>query len=149
MKYDISKYYPCDEAVKWYNKFKTSEEAWEKCPRGDWMLWIAHKLEINIYKLTTAKYLCANTVRHLMKDQRSIDALEAAKLFGQKKIGKKKLKAAAVAAVAANVAATAAYDAAYAAYADAAKQQNQQQTADICRKVLTKEVFNIIKEKQK
>ena len=97
-KFDISKFNPCDEGKNFYNAHDDFKTAWETCPRGDWMLWISTKLNVNIHKLFTAKYLCANTVKHLMKDERSLKALEASKLFGQKKIGKAKLKQAADAA---------------------------------------------------
>lgn len=38
MKYDISKFNPCSEAMEFYNSCKTTEQAWETCQRGDWML---------------------------------------------------------------------------------------------------------------
>ena len=69
----------------------------------------------NLRELTLAKGHCANTVRHLMKDQRSIDAVDAAIAFGEGKITKEELLK-------------------YAAYAD--EKQNKKETADICRKYL-------------
>ena len=92
-----------------------------------------------------------------MKDERSIKAVDAAIAFGEGKISRDELDASASAAddaYADAIYAAAAADAAYAAYvafdADAAaadfaaaKKENQQLTADICRKYLPIEVWNI------
>jgi hypothetical protein len=152
------------------------------------MLWLAQKIGVAMPVLTLAKGLCANTVRHLMKDPRSTAAVDAAVSFGRGEITEKELAAAAYAAYAtatatATAAATAAaaayaatatatataaatatatapaaaataatayatayaataYAADYAAGAAAAKKANQQQTADICREILTKAVMD-------
>jgi hypothetical protein len=159
----------CEEAIKWCaeNKFKTIEEAWEKCERGDWMLWLYKRLyPDNLRELTLAKGYCAHTIRHLMTDERSINAVDAAIAFGEGKISKVELRAYTAAAAAASAAAAAyaaegaytadyasaatdaAYAADYAAYAASAaadgaytavlvEKLNQRLTADICRKYLT------------
>ena len=119
---EIEKYKPCIEAIKYRKKFKTFKEAWDNCPRGDWMLWIAAKLEVNHRQLTLAKAYCTETVIHLMKDERSIQAVKVAKRYGRNRATKGQLKDAADAAadaydVYADAAAYAAYDAAYAACA--------------------------------
>jgi hypothetical protein len=192
MKLEIEKLGACESGLAFVKSCASYKEAWETCQRGDWMLWIAQKLNVDLLKLTTAKALCANTVRHLMKDERSTKAIDVAILFGQGKATKEELNAASVDAasvdaasaasaayVAANAAyasASAAYVAANAAYASAsaadafasasaasaadafasanaasadatyydAKKKNQLQTADICRTVLTEEVFKIL-----
>jgi dihydroorotase-like cyclic amidohydrolase len=117
----------CVEAIKWCeeNNITTIEEAWEKCERGDWMLWLYRKLyPNNLRELTLAKGHCANTVRHLMTDSRSINAVDAAIAFGEGKISKVELRAATAAADAATadaaIAATATAAAAYTATATAA-----------------------------
>lgn len=158
----IEKFAPCLESVKYLEQFETMQEAWQACERGDWMLSMAQLLGVDIKTLTLAKVECAETVGHLMKDKRSLNALEVARKFanGEATIGELNdaacdayaaSAAAYAAAAAADVAADAAYaadDAAYAAYAadDDAKDNNRQQTADICRKVLTEAVFNKLKE---
>jgi hypothetical protein len=116
----------CEKAIDWCKKrnIKTVEEAWEKCERGDWMLWLYKNLyRDNLKELTLAKGHCANTVRHLMRDERSIGAVDAAIAFGEGRISKEDLNIAAThaahAAYAADAAARAA-SAAYAAYASAA-----------------------------
>lgn len=121
---EISKYSPCREALKYRLEHPDFKEAWENCPRGDWMLWIAQKAGVDIHPLTYAKAKCAETVKHLMKDERSLNAIKVAKKFGKKKAARKELDAAYAAAyTAANdayTAYTAANDAAYTTAATAA-----------------------------
>jgi len=167
---EISKYSPCRRALKYRLEYPDFKTAWENCPRGDWMLWVASKVGVDIHPLTYAKVKCAETVKHLMKDKRSLTAIKVAKKFGKKKATRKELSAAADAAAdadayaadaaayaaayaadAADAAADAADAAAYAA-ADAAadadayaeRTKNRKQTADICRKHLTKHVFKAL-----
>jgi MoxR-like ATPase len=120
MKYNILKFRPCSEALKFYNSFDTTEEAWEKCECGDWMLWIASKLQVDIMKLTLAKALCANTVRHLMEDKRSRESVYVAVRFGRGKATKEELASASASAAAAYAAAAAAYAASASAAAASA-----------------------------
>ena len=82
---------------------------------------------------TLAKGHCANTVRHLMKDERSTKPADAAIAFGDGEITEKELAAYADAA---------AYAAAATAAA-AARIKSQLETANICRKYLPIEVWNI------
>jgi len=156
----------CQEAKDWVGN-KTWAEAYNTCPRGDWMLWLFCKTNPkDLQRLTLAKGHCANTVRHLMKDQRSINAVDAAISYGEGKVTIEVLKAAVYAAddayaVYAAVYAADALDAANAAVyaadaldaanaavyaadaAGAAKKANQLQTADICRKYLPIEIWNV------
>ena len=107
---EIMKFSPCSEAVKFRMEYPDFETAWDNCPRGDWMLWIASKLNVDLLKLTTAKALCANTVRHLMQDERSVKAIDVALSFGKGEATVMELEAAAdAAAYAANAANAAAY----------------------------------------
>jgi len=135
--FEISRFSPCKLALEFRSNYSSFEEAWNNCPRGEWMLWIAQKLNVDLLRLTTAKALCANTVRHLMTDKRSTDAIDVALAFGRGEITQKELK------IAATDADTAAYAAAYAA-TDAAKIENRLQTANICREILTDVVFDAI-----
>ena len=110
----------CEPAVEWAEN-KKIEEVVATCHRGDWLLWLAKKCDIGLQPLTLAKGHCANTVRHLMNDERSIRAVDIAIAFGEGKATREELADAA------------AYAAAYAAAAAAAA-ANRMQTADICRK---------------
>lgn len=40
----IKKMRACEEALVWAKQFATIDEAWAKCERGDWMLWLLGKL---------------------------------------------------------------------------------------------------------
>ena len=87
----------CKEAVVWLKTQKNSIEAWKNCERGDWMLWLAKKLKVDDKKLTMAKAMCAKQVEHLMKDQRSKDALQACFDYVNGKITREELNAAEIA----------------------------------------------------
>jgi len=159
----------CEEAVEWAGD-KTAKEIIDTCHRGDWLLWLADKLKVDDRPFTLAKGHCANTVRHLMKDERSIKAVDAAIAYGNGEVSKEELKDAAYAsyASAASSAASSAYAAAsFAAYAPsyaasaaasfaasaaayasaassaAAKKSNQIETANICRKYLGKLILEL------
>ena len=140
----------CQDARDWAQD-KNWEEIYNTCHRGDWLLWLFKKTNPNdLRQLTLAKGHCANTVRHLMKDPRSIAGVDAAIAFGNSEISEIDLNNAtyAVYAAYANVAYAATY--AYATYTDAAytdaaaKTKNQLETANICRKYLPIEIWNII-----
>ena len=160
MKELLIKLNACNEAREWASN-KSIDEIWATCHRGDWMLWLARKLNIDKRVLTLAKGHCANTVRHLMKDERSIAAVDMAIKYGEGNATDSELAAAADAAYDATAAyAAAAYaayaTAAYAAYATAAyaaaaaygaaaydatadadaRKPSQQATAEICRKYI-------------
>ena len=158
MKELLMKLNACPEAMEWVGN-KSWEECYATCHIGDWLLWLFKRTNPDDLRLLTlAKGHCANTVRHLMKDERSLKAVEAAIAFGEGKISREKLNTSAYAAAdyaaaaaayadyaaayaAADYAAAAAAYAAYAAYV--AKKEIQQLTADICRKYLPIEVWNI------
>lgn len=163
MKELLIKLKACEDAREWAGD-KTIEQIVGQCHRGDWLLWLAARVEIGLQPLTLAKGYCANTVRHLMKDERSVKAVDTAIALGEGKASRQELDSAAAAAAAYNAATSAAYNAAaynsaaaaaaaynsaayaadyaaaYAAYAadsdTSAAKQNQMQTADICRKYI-------------
>ena len=157
---EIEKFLPCKEGLEFRKQYPDFKTAWNECPRGDWMLWIAKKLDVDLLKLITAKALCANTVRHLMKNERSTRAIDVALSFGNGIATRQELDAAAdaayvaaadadayaadAAAYAAAYAAVVAADAAYAAAYAVARTKNKLQTANICREVLTEVVFEAI-----
>ena len=117
----LKRFAPCSEAMEWMKSQKNATEAWQNCERGDWMLWIAKRLNVDDRKLTIAKAMCAKQVEHLMKDQRSKDALQACIDYFNGLITREQLNAYAANAAAADAAAADAADAAdAAAYAAAA-----------------------------
>jgi hypothetical protein len=138
MKELLIKLNACEEATDWAAD-KSWEEIYSTCHRGDWLLWLFKRTNPeDIQLLTLAKGHCANTVRHLMTDERSIKAVDAAIAFGEGRISREELDDAAVRA------AYAAADAAVAAWAAAAAwEANQKLIADICRKYLPIEIWNV------
>jgi hypothetical protein len=136
--FEIEKFGACDPAVKFRSQFTTFEEAWIACPRGDWMLWIASKVGVEDKLIIKTAALCANTVRHLMTDKRSTDAIDIALKYAEGLATKDELRAAYAAAAYARADARAD---ARAAADDAYKLQ----TATICREYLTDAVFQKIK----
>ena len=167
----LEKHNACEDGFE-FAKDLTLEEFLETCQRGDWILWLfARTNPKSLKELTLAKAHCANTVRHLMIDERSLNAVDVALAFGEGLATREELADAAFAAddaayAAADDAAYAAADdanaafaasnAAYAAADDAnanaasaaaaasasAKKQNQKQTANICRKFLPIEIWD-------
>ena len=119
----------CSDAVEWAAN-KTVEEVVATCHRGDWLLWLAYKCDIELQSLTLAKGHCANTIRHLMKDDRSIKAVDIAIAFGEGRATREELDLAA-----ADADADAAADAAAYAAGDA-RDANRLQAADICRQYI-------------
>jgi hypothetical protein len=148
----------CKEAIEYVRTQKSAKDAWMNCDRGDWLLWLAKRLNVDDKKLTLAKALCANQVRHLMKDQKSLDTLDACFKYANGEITREELDASAYAASAAAASADAAaasasaYAAASAADADAsayayayaasaAKMDSLKKSADICKEILTEDVL--------
>ena len=153
----------CEEARLWAGD-RTIEEVLRDSWRGDWLLWLAKKLDLPLNKLTLAKARCAKTVIHLMKDKRSVNAVNVAEKFGLDECTLEELNNAANAAYAASYAANAAYAASYvanaayvyaaytaayaadayayaytdavASYAANARKKNRQKTSDICVEIL-------------
>ena len=149
----LKKHNACEDGYI-FAKDLTLEQFLNTCPRGDWILWLFAKINPESLKeLTLAKGHCANTVRHLMKDDRIVKAVDAAIKFGEGKISKKELDNVVASTPPVVYAAFAAnyFSDAYAAYAPYdsasyahAKIQYQKKTANICRKYLPIEIWNNI-----
>jgi len=160
----------CKEAIDYVRNQKSAILAWRNCERGDWILWIAKRLNVDDKKLTMAKAMCAKQVEHLMKDQRSKNALQACFNYVNDKITREQLNDVAAAVAAAYAADYAAYAAAYAAHAaaygaayaataatvashvattadnDDDRNNYLRKSADICREYLTEEVLKAYKD---
>jgi len=127
----------CKEAIEWVGD-KTLQESWGTCPRGDWMLWLHAKLfPEKVRERVACAAECVATVSHLLTDKRSLNAIKVARRFWRGEATERELRDARADAWDDAWAAAAAWvaDAAYAA-ADV-RTQNQQQTADICRSLLS------------
>jgi len=116
----------CSDAVAWAETQPDLKTAWAKCRRGDWMLWLAGRLDIDRPTLVLAACDCAETaVRHCDKDEvlAAVWAIDATRRWAAGETDLEEVRAAAYAADAAAYAAAdaAIYAAAYAAdAADAA-----------------------------
>lgn len=134
----LKKHNACEDGYLFAKDF-TLEQFLNNCERGDWILWLFARSNPRNKKLRTLiAGHCANTVRHLMENERSKEAVDMAIKYGEGKATRKQLDD----AYDAYAAAAAAYDA-YAATIAAARKKNQKLTADICRKYLPIEIWNI------
>ena len=119
----------CSDAVQWAKQFKTINEAWQVCERGDWMMWLLKKRGISKEQSVTLAVKFAERVLPIFeqkypKDKRPRKAINAARVWLKNPTEKNRIAAAAAAAAAAAydaafAAAYTAYTAAYAAYAAA------------------------------
>ena len=57
----------CSEAVEWV-AHRGIVKAWRECPRGDWMLWLAGRLDIDRKLLVLAACDCAETALKYVPD---------------------------------------------------------------------------------
>ena len=116
----ISKFSPCTEAVTWLGKQTDVTEAWNTCPRGDWLLWISGRVGIERTILVKSAAACARLALVYVKEGelRPLRAIEAAEAWASDPTEENRKTAAyAVYAAAAAYAADAAYAAAAAVYA--------------------------------
>jgi hypothetical protein len=91
----LEKHHACADSYE-FAKDLTLEEFLKTCERGDWMLRLfAITNKESLREITLAKAHCANTVRHLMKDERSIAAVDVAIKFGNGEATRVELDAAA------------------------------------------------------
>ena len=121
----------CSEAVEWSGQFETSQEAWDNCERGDWMLWLLGKQagepeSKSRKKIVLAACECARlSLKHIPKtEKRPLEAIQTAEKWA-KGIGGISLQDVKDAADAANAAAYA---------ADAAQAKTLEKCANIVRK---------------
>ena len=112
----------CANARKWAaTQTGTPEQAWNACPRGDWLLWLAHYFGVERRLLVLSASDCAASVVDLVKSESplaSVWAIDSARRFARGETDVEECRAAADAAACAADAADA--SAAYVAYASAA-----------------------------
>ena len=85
-----------DPALRHWAANKSWSAIYNTCHQGGWLLLLFQKANPQDTRLLTlAKGHCANTVRHLMRDTRSVAAVDAAIAYGSNKITEEQLSAAA------------------------------------------------------
>ena len=127
----LKKYGACSEAINWATGQPDAATAWRRCPRGDWMLWIAERVGVPRKLLVLAACRCARLVlTHVPPgESRPLKAIEIAEAWARGEASDKDV-ADAVAAVravsadiwAASAAASAASDATHEACARAVRE---------------------------
>jgi hypothetical protein len=146
LKDELIKLDACKDAIEWVGD-KSVAEAWSECKRSDWMLWFLAKADIKVpdKSLRLIAVRCAREVQHLMKDQRSIDALDVAERHANGEATDEELTAAWAAAwdardaawdAAGDAARAAARDAAWDAAGAAARDAAGAKQADIIREFI-------------
>jgi hypothetical protein len=112
----------CSPAVTWAAAQTTYAEAWENCERGDWLLWLAGRLEVDQKLLVKAGCACARTaLQYVPKgEERPRIAIETAEAWAEGRATLSQVRAAAAAAAAWAASASASAWAAWAASASAA-----------------------------
>ena len=115
----LGSYYPCADAIEWYETQGSSREAWDSCHRGDWLLWIAARLDVDHKTIVLAACDCAETSLEFVPagERRPQRAIETARLWAKGKATISEVTAAADASFAYAADAFAAADAS--AYASA------------------------------
>jgi hypothetical protein len=124
----IEKHDPCISGKQWLidNNIQTVAEAYDKCERSDWLIWLLVEVK-GIDKKQRIELGCKiiRTIWHLLTDDRSKTAIKVAERWCRGEANDEELREAAYAHAAYAYAAAHAADAAaaayaYAAYADAA-----------------------------
>ena len=150
------------ELIDEIHKYQTFNEFWSNCTRADWMILLAEKLKVEKKLLVKTSGRCAATVKHLMNDKRSLDALQACEDYGNGKINDDELSVFAasandaiyfcaasesIACACIGLFSQAASASSYAARNADKPFSNELEMACICRSILTNEVLRLIKNK--
>lgn len=82
------KHNACKEAINWIekNNIRSMYEAWKKCKRSDWMLWVMEKLDYGTDKqLRLFAVWCARQIFTKDTNKQSIEACNVAERFANGK----------------------------------------------------------------
>ena len=144
----LEKLNPCSAAVDFAKEYKTSQEAWDACECGDWMLWLLGKLSgppesKSRKKLVWVACKCARlSLRYVQKgERRPLKAIQTAEKYAKGQDGGITLDEVRAAATAADAAYAAVFAASAASAADAAaaaRKKKLKKCADIVRKYYPK-----------
>jgi hypothetical protein len=91
----LQKHNACREGAAYARTQKSLAEVWDNCPKLEWLFWMLAKQPNKPEKeLRLFAVWCARQVQHLMKDKRSLDALDVAERFALGKASVEELRAA-------------------------------------------------------
>jgi len=132
----------CEKFITWAGNM-TIEKVVKTCHSGDWLLWLAQKINMEIRPLIPANELPGVTSSRLWKDEMSKKAIEVAKAFSVGKATSLELKVADALKAEAE-AAYALLSNTYGAYTYGtdARTQDELKTADICRKYIGQHIID-------
>ena len=79
----LTKVYACKEAIEWLGRRSSPERAWRACKRGDWLLWLAVRVEVDRRVLVLTACDCAELALVHVPDgeHRPRRAIEVAKAW--------------------------------------------------------------------
>jgi hypothetical protein len=78
----LEKHNACSESAVYALTQNSMKEVWDNCPKLKWLLWMVQREDKNPEKeLRLFAVWCARQVQHLMKDKRSLDALDVAERY--------------------------------------------------------------------
>ncbi len=128
--YKLEKFNACRDAIDWAKAQPSFKKAWETCERGDWILWIAAKTQVDQRLLVSAACDCAVTALKFVAkgEDRPRKAIAAARAWVKGKATLSEVGAATDAASAA------AYAASAAAYVTNASNKTLKKCASLVRK---------------
>ena len=83
---DLTKMEAYPEVIKWHESQHGSDyDRWQRCPRGDWLLWLAGRAGVDRRSMVLAACAIAREVLHLVPadEPRPLYAIEAAEAWAR------------------------------------------------------------------
>ena len=63
----------CHEALDWADQFKSAQQAWTECKRGDWMIWYLQEMSNPINTQNHKKLMTINRIRYKLRALKPLD----------------------------------------------------------------------------
>lgn len=99
----LADYSPCEEGAAFARQYETMAEAWDNCPRADWLVWICQQMKMSndqqfrlfaVWCVRNLKVSSDKTVWDLLTHGRSRNAVEVAEKFANGEANAEELRAA-------------------------------------------------------
>ena len=125
----------CEEAVRWAAKRPLSAATWRACKRGDWLLWLAGRADVDRKLLVRAACACAREalVHVAAGEDRTRIAIETAEAWTRGEVTPEMVRAAESGATSAAMSAS---EAAAMSASDAARAASLARSADLVRAII-------------